>query len=325
MSAAIQPTEQRRSLLQAMAATYQMEPGAFLATIKATVMPSANATNEQVAAFLTVAHQYKLNPFCREVFAFPGKSGGIQAVVSVDGWSKLINEHEDFDGMEFEDHVENNQVSAITCKIHRKSRTHPVEVTEYMTECRRDTDTWKRWPRRMLRHKAMIQAARYAFGFAGIVDPDEAERTLEVTVESASIGERVADLKARLKAATVEPDKTAPEHETAQQEKHEPILFGDESEGHDAAQEPTQTERQKDRKVTRADIEFYASVDSLRKDLAEATSDIEASSTYQAMLSSFDANHRDEITKADRPKFLLALEAACAEAEAQDNTNAAGR
>jgi hypothetical protein len=26
------------------------------------------------------------------------------------------------------------------------------------------------------RHKAMIQCARYAFGFAGIVDPDEAER-----------------------------------------------------------------------------------------------------------------------------------------------------
>jgi hypothetical protein len=28
----------------------------------------------------------------------------------------------------------------------------------------------------MLRHKAAIQAARYAFGFAGIMEPDEAER-----------------------------------------------------------------------------------------------------------------------------------------------------
>jgi hypothetical protein len=28
----------------------------------------------------------------------------------------------------------------------------------------------------MLRHKAFVQAARYAFGFAGIVDPDEADR-----------------------------------------------------------------------------------------------------------------------------------------------------
>jgi len=28
----------------------------------------------------------------------------------------------------------------------------------------------------MLRHKATIQAARYAFGLSGIIDPDEAER-----------------------------------------------------------------------------------------------------------------------------------------------------
>jgi hypothetical protein len=45
-----------------------------------------------------------------------------------------------------------------------------------MAECKRDTDTWKKWPARMLRHKAAIQAARYAFGFAGIYDLDEAER-----------------------------------------------------------------------------------------------------------------------------------------------------
>jgi hypothetical protein len=31
----------------------------------------------------------------------------------------------------------------------------------------------------MLRHKAMIQAARVAFGFAGVYDPDEGARILE--------------------------------------------------------------------------------------------------------------------------------------------------
>jgi hypothetical protein len=31
----------------------------------------------------------------------------------------------------------------------------------------------------MLRHKAMIQCARLAFGFAGIFDQDEAERIVE--------------------------------------------------------------------------------------------------------------------------------------------------
>ena len=33
----------------------------------------------------------------------------------------------------------------------------------------------------MLRHKALIQCARYAFGLSGIVDPDEAERIIAAT------------------------------------------------------------------------------------------------------------------------------------------------
>ncbi|EEW4602325.1 phage recombination protein Bet, partial [Escherichia coli] len=40
-------------------------------------------------------------------------------------------------------------------------------------------------PKRMLRHKAMIQCARLAFGFAGIYDNDEAERIVENTAYTA--------------------------------------------------------------------------------------------------------------------------------------------
>jgi hypothetical protein len=47
-----------------------------------------------------------------------------------------------------------------------------------MSECKRPTDPWNTHPKRMLRHKAMIQAARIAFSFAGIYDPDEGERVL---------------------------------------------------------------------------------------------------------------------------------------------------
>ena len=164
-----------------MAALHRMSVPAFERTLMATVIKDGNASKEQVAAFLLVARQHGLNPFTREIFAFPAKGGGIQAVVSVDGWMKLINGHPDFDGMDFEDKLDNGQIVAITCRIHRKNRAHPVEVTEYMAECRRGTDTWKQWPVRMLRHKAAIQAARYAFGFAGIYDPDEGERIAELT------------------------------------------------------------------------------------------------------------------------------------------------
>lgn len=172
------------SVLGTLASHYGMDRRAFEETLKATIMPQG-ATREQTAAFLLVAKAHDLSPFTREIFAFPSK-GGIQAVVSVDGWAKLMNSHPQFDGMVFEDKMDaEGRLVSITCKIHRKDRQHPVEVTEYMSECRRDTDTWKRWPARMLRHKAAIQAARYAFGFAGIMEPDEAERSQEVEVVQA--------------------------------------------------------------------------------------------------------------------------------------------
>jgi phage recombination protein Bet len=164
---------ERPHLLQVMAEKYQLEPDQFSKTVRATCgMPQATA--EQVAAFLIVAKTYNLNPVLREIWAFPSRSGGIVPIVSIDGWVNLVNSHPQCDGFEFEmHHDEQNGLIACTCKMHRKDRKYPVTVTEYLEECKRPTDPWK-MAHRMLRHKAMIQAARYAFGFAGIYDEDEA-------------------------------------------------------------------------------------------------------------------------------------------------------
>lgn len=176
---AVATIEPKRSLLTDMATRYGMEPQTFASTLKATVVP-ANTSNEEFAAFLMVARQYNLNPITKEIYAFPKRGGGIQPIVSVDGWANLINSHPQADGIEFVDDLNTKgEVVSVTCKMYRKDRSRPITCTEYMTECLRNTDTWKQWPRRMLRHKALIQAARYAFGFAGIVDPDEGERIAE--------------------------------------------------------------------------------------------------------------------------------------------------
>lgn len=171
---------QRQSLIASMAGQYQMEPKAFADTVRATCLP-ATATNEEFAAFLMVAKEYGLNPITREIYAFPKKGGGIQPIVGIDGWLNLINSNPQCDGMEFVDEKNDKaELVSITCKIYRKDRNRPTEVTEYMSECKRPTEPWQKWPARMLRHKAAIQCARYAFGFAGIIDPEEAERSPEV-------------------------------------------------------------------------------------------------------------------------------------------------
>ena len=142
-------------------------------TLKATAF-KGQVSDAQMAALLIVAQQYGLSPWTKEIYAFPDRQNGIVPVVGVDGWARIINSHSQFDGMDFEQDAE-----SCTCIIHRKDRSHPVRVTEYMAECRRDTGPWKSHPRRMLRHKAMIQCARLAFGFVGIYEQDEAERIVE--------------------------------------------------------------------------------------------------------------------------------------------------
>jgi phage recombination protein Bet len=164
-----------KSVLITMADRYGMEANNFERTLRATVVP-AKCSQEQFAAFLLVANQYNLNPITREIYAFPRPDGGIQPIVGVDGWAKLMNDHPAMDGMTFNDIMNGTELIAIECSIFRKDRSKPTSCIEYLRECRRDTMPWKQWPARMLRHKSMIQTARYAFGFSGIVDPDEFDR-----------------------------------------------------------------------------------------------------------------------------------------------------
>lgn len=174
--------------VQLMADRLSIDPADLQNIVINTIMPTGSnvpkATNEQFLSFLAVANEYKLNPMTKEIYAFPSKGGGIQPIVSIDGWLKIINEHPDFDGMKFQDALDDNgKLISVTCQMFRKGRTHPVEVTEYMSECAGKTEPWTRWPARMLRHKATIQCARYAFGFSGIADPDEGERIRSTQTE----------------------------------------------------------------------------------------------------------------------------------------------
>jgi hypothetical protein len=167
------------SVLARMAMRFGVEPAKMMECLKATAFKGP-ASNEQIMALCIVADQYGLNPWTKEIYAFPDKSNGIVPVVGVDGWARIINSHPEFDGMEFE-----QDAASCTCSIHRKDRGHPITVTEYLAECTRNTGPWGSHPRRMLRHKAMVQCARLAFGYAGIYDADEADRIRDVVPESA--------------------------------------------------------------------------------------------------------------------------------------------
>ncbi len=178
---AIQTT--KPSAINLMASRMSVEPTKLFETLKATVF--SKATNEELLALVVVANQYGLNPFLKELYAFPAKGGGIVPIVSVDGWNKMLVNQPDFDGIEF-DFTEDESGAPISCTatIHVKSRSHPVKITEYMSECKRNTEPWNNMPHRMLRNRTLCQASRVAFGFSGVKHEEEAEA---INVESAIV------------------------------------------------------------------------------------------------------------------------------------------
>lgn len=218
-----------------------VEPDKMLSTLKATAfrLPdkyrSGNwtpqeVTNEQMMALLVVANKYGLNPFIKEIYAFPDK-GGIVPIVGVDGWSRMINDHEQFDGMKFvfskeavviDDHAKRCP-EAITCIIYRKDRSHATEITEYLDEVYRPAfekdgkvkpGPWQSHTKRMLRHKAMIQCARIAFGFTGIHDQDEAERIVASDyVIPSDEPTQAKSLTDRFKTPPIEGEVTTKDHD----------------------------------------------------------------------------------------------------------------
>jgi phage recombination protein Bet len=167
------------NLLIQVAQQCSIEPAELQDVLMKTIMPN-NTKPENVTAFLAVAKQHNLNPLTREIYAFPAKSGGISVVMSVDGWNKIMNQHPQFDGIEFNHATdEKGQVVSVTATIYRKDRQRPTVVTEFLSECNTGSQPWKQYPSRMLRHAAMKQAIRLAFGLSGVAPEPEASEEEE--------------------------------------------------------------------------------------------------------------------------------------------------
>lgn len=171
------------SALNLMASRLSCDPVKLLATLKATVFKGAN--DEEIMALVVVSNEYQLNPLLKEIYAFPAKGGGIVPIVSVDGWNKMLIRQPQFDGIEFQfEEDENRDPLTCTATVHVKDRKHPLKITEYFSECQRNTDNWKNMKHRMLRNRTLCQASRLAFGFSGIYHEDEAAA---ITVESSVV------------------------------------------------------------------------------------------------------------------------------------------
>jgi hypothetical protein len=123
----------------------------------------------QMLSVLRLMTRYQLDPLCDEVSLVRLPTGQWYPFITIDGWTKLINQHTAFAGICFsESHQLMDEIPVwMECTIYRTDRLHPITVREYFSEVVTEYAAWKTMPRRMLRHRTLQQSARLAFGISG--------------------------------------------------------------------------------------------------------------------------------------------------------------
>jgi hypothetical protein len=119
-----------------------------------------------ILIMLRTIQNLHLDPLNEEISFTQYEDGHWQVFITIEGCSKLLNQHGQFNGLIF------NQAETlidgipewIECSIYRRDRIMPITVWEYLIEVRSEKEIWQKMPRRMLRHRALQQCVRLAIG-----------------------------------------------------------------------------------------------------------------------------------------------------------------
>lgn len=162
-----------RNALEAMATRLQVSAAGLKDTLLQTVF-SACRTDAEFIALTIVANAYDLNPLTKEIYAFPKKGGGIQPMISYDGWIKIMNNNPQTDGFEFI-HTLNEKGDAIAVEgvFYRKDRSRPTKKMVYLKEFKKNTEPWNNSPNHMLDVRCLCHTVRIALGINAGVEGDD--------------------------------------------------------------------------------------------------------------------------------------------------------
>jgi hypothetical protein len=138
--------------------------GIDAAELKAWVDLQMDVPAKAILVLLRSMQSLHLDPLCEEIGFTQFEDGQWQVFITIEGCSKLLNQHPQFNGLAFTqaDTLIDGVPEWIECTIYRKDREVPTTVREYLTEVRGENAIWQKMPRRMLRHRALQQCVRLA-------------------------------------------------------------------------------------------------------------------------------------------------------------------
>jgi len=117
-----------------------------------------------ILTLLRMMQSLRLDPLCEEIGFTQYEDGQWQVFITIEGCSKLLNQHPQFNGLVFTqaDTLIDGLPEWVECSIYRKDREVPTTVREYLAEVRGENSIWQKMLRRMMRHRALQQCVRLA-------------------------------------------------------------------------------------------------------------------------------------------------------------------
>ena len=117
-----------------------------------------------ILTLLRTMQNLHLDPLNAEIGFTQYEDGAWQVFITIEGCSKLLNQHSQFNGLTFTqaDTFIDGVPEWIECAIYRRDRILPITVREHYLEVRGENAIWQKMPRRMLRHRALQQCVRLA-------------------------------------------------------------------------------------------------------------------------------------------------------------------
>lgn len=220
LDATIEATTRHKSVLVDAASILGVHPTKLcdlLRNVWKTSKGVAPLTDAEMFKGLSLIARYELDPIAKDVYVTRTKDGKLLTIIGIDGWIKVLDRTDHYDGFEWEDETDaNGKVIAVNVKIYSTKRTRPTTYRGLMSEYQRVGGmVAKDMPVHMLRLFSLRHAARLFTPIGGDVLTEEEARYAQSHAPSeqeAPAGQsKTAALADRLMERMAEP---TPEPET---------------------------------------------------------------------------------------------------------------
>lgn len=217
--------ERVRSLAATAAQFLGVEPGKVCALLRNVWKPSKGQpelTDSEMFAGLSMIARYALDPVAKEVYV-TRTSKGLVTIIGIDGYVKILNRTEGYNGFEQELHFDDSgkDLEWVETVIYHKDREYPTKYRAFMSEYRKIAGPVAgQIPWHMLRLFSLRHAVRLFTPIGGNVVTEEEARWMDA-YNPADVKQNVrstAKERAAAMAKSAEPDLTAPIPDVPQEE-----------------------------------------------------------------------------------------------------------